>query len=257
MKFDNGEEIPAIVISSHDGADLAILELKRIPEKGLHVAVLGNSDQIRVGDQIFIVGTPKGLNQTLTVGYISARRKPHTEKAYWMPVELFQTDAAINNGNSGGPMFNMKGEIIGIVSYSVSNDGGDDGIGFGITSNAVRKLILEQESFCTGFHGKRLMEDMNKVLNVPQSTSILVEKVLEGSPADRLGLKGGTKWADIDGHEFIVGGDIILEVQGILAGADEYYENNWAELGWNKGIFRVKILRDGSEHILSAKDCEK
>jgi S1-C subfamily serine protease len=107
---------------------------------------------VRVGDQI-IVGAPYGLGHSLSVGYISARWAPNTIYRTMPLAEFFQTDAVINTGNSGGPMFSMKGEVIGIVSHNISKSGGSEGLGFVVTLNTARQLLLEKRSFWTGLAG--------------------------------------------------------------------------------------------------------
>jgi len=129
--------------------------------------------------------------------------------------EFFQTDAAINQGNSGGPLFNMQGEVIGIVSHILSHSGGSEGLGFAVTSKVARQL-LEQKSFWSGLGGFMLSGDMAQVFNLPPpGVGLLVQRVAAGSPAERLGLKAGTTRASIGDEDLVVGGDIILAVLGI------------------------------------------
>ena len=99
---------------------------------------------MEVGDKVFVVGTPYGLGHTLTAGHISARHKLNRISAEFELSELFQTDAAINQGNSGGPLFNMAGEVIGIASRILTRSGGSEGLGFAIASNTANRLLLEQ-----------------------------------------------------------------------------------------------------------------
>ena len=130
--------------------------------------------------------------------------------------EYFQTDAAINPGNSGGPMFNMKGEVIGLVSYNLSQTGGSEGLGFAITSKVASEFMLEEKSFWSGVNGYLLSGDLAQVFNVPPpGLGLLVQRIAAGSPAQQIGLKAGTIRAAIGDEELIVGGDIILAIQGI------------------------------------------
>jgi len=135
VEFLDGHVSPARVIGSEPEADLALLELET-PPFGMQVAGLGDSDAVEVGDQAFIVGAPYGIGHTLTVGHISARHKPNTVYSGMSLAEFLQTDAAINHGNSGGPMFSLRGEIVGIVSHIISKSGGFEGLGFVVTSNS-------------------------------------------------------------------------------------------------------------------------
>ena len=132
-----GETVTARVVGSKVKADLALLQLSRVPA-GIHPARLGDSARVQVGEQVFIVGAPYGIAHTLTVGHVSGRHKPNTVYAEIPLAEFLQTDAAINQGNSGGPMFNMRGEVIGIVSHIISKSGGYEGLGFVVSSNMAR-----------------------------------------------------------------------------------------------------------------------
>jgi len=133
-------------------------------------------------------------------------------------VEVFQTDAAINVGNSGGPMFNLAGEVIGIVSHIVSEGGDFAGLGFAVTAN-VAKELLTSDSFWTGLEGYAVSGDLAEILNLPQPTGVLVQRIAKGSPAEELGLRAGAVHAVIEEEEMLLGGDIILKVGGIGFGA--------------------------------------
>ncbi|HKN47597.1 MAG TPA: trypsin-like peptidase domain-containing protein [Candidatus Polarisedimenticolia bacterium] len=220
-----GETIGARVISSDPAADVALLQLTKPPKSGTPIAPLGDSDAVEVGDQVFIVGAPRGIGHTLTVGHISARRKPGMTVGGPSLAEFFQTDAAINKGNSGGPMFNMDGELIGIVSYIVSQSGGSEGLGFVVTSNVARQLTLGEKSFWSGLDGYLVTGDLARTLNVPPpGVGLLVQKIADDSPAAHIGLKSGTIRATIGEDDLVVGGDIILAVQGIPLGGPNAYD---------------------------------
>jgi len=214
VQFTSGEIIPAKVRGSVPSADLAVLKLERPPADAV-AAPLGDSDSVEVGEQIFIVGAPLGISHTLTVGHISARRVTNSMFGGLLTTEMFQTDAAINVGNSGGPVFNMSGEVIGIVSHMISQSGGYEGLGFAMTSNMARELLLQHRSPWTGLDGYVLSGELARAFNLPQDIGILVQRVAEGSPASRMGLQPGSVRAEIEGEPIILGGDVILEVQGI------------------------------------------
>lgn len=247
VEFPNEEVITAKVISSASFADVALLQLERMPAKST-VAVLGDSNKMETGDQVFVVGAPLGLNHSLSVGYIGAKRPSRVRMGSFRNAEFIQTDAAINTGNSGGPMFNMKGEIVGIVSNILSRSGGFEGIGFVASSNIARELLLEQKSFWTGMEGILLEGDAAAVLNVPQSAGFLVQKVASGSPSDRLGITGGIVRAVIQGQEVILGGDIILSINEIpMTPGDENFDRIFANISRLKKGDKMtsKILRAG------------
>ncbi len=213
-QFGNGDLVKAKVVSSDPSADVALLQVEKIPP-GNEVAKLGDSDAVEVGDEIFVVGAPLGLGHTLTVGYISARHKPNTMYGGMARAEFFQTDAAINEGNSGGPMFNMQGEVIGIVSHIISKSGGFEGLGFVVTSDVARRVLLEKNPYWSGVEGYLLAGDMARIFNLPQPAGMLIQRVSSKSPAAQIGLRPGSIAAVINNQPLLVGGDIVLEVQGI------------------------------------------
>ncbi|HEV8702076.1 MAG TPA: trypsin-like peptidase domain-containing protein [Candidatus Polarisedimenticolia bacterium] len=213
VEFLTGEVVKARVLSSEPSADVAVLQLEK-PPRGPFVARLGDSDAVEIGAPVFVVGAPLGASHTLTAGHISARRKPNSTFSGMSRAEFFQTDASINQGNSGGPLFDMQGEVIGIVSHILSHSGGSEGLGFAVTSRVARQL-LEQKSFWSGVNGFMLSGDLAQVFNVPPpGVGLLIQRVAAGSPAERLGLKGGTTRASIGGEDLVVGGDIILSILG-------------------------------------------
>jgi serine protease Do len=217
VEFLGGETVSAKVISSEPAADLSLLQLERVPSAA-RVASMANSDAIRVGDPVYIVGAPYGLSYSLSAGLVSARWAPNTVYKTMPLAEFFQTDATINTGNSGGPMFNAASEVIGIVSHNISKSGGSEGLGFVVTMKTARQLLLEKRSFYGGLEGQFLSDDLADLLNVPNNMSgYLVKSVAKGSPGDEAGLRGGTRVVTIDGQQVVLGGDIILSVAGIPA----------------------------------------
>jgi serine protease Do len=217
VEFLGGETVSAKVIASEPAADLSLLLLDRVPA-GARVAKMANSDLVRVGDPVYIVGAPYGLSYSLSAGLISAHWAPNTVHKAMPLAEFFQTNATINTGNSGGPMFNSAGEVIGIVSHNISKSGGSEGLGFVVTMKTAQQLLLAKKSFWGGLEGQFLSDEMLDLLNVPNNMKgYLVKSVAKGSPGDEAGLQGGTKIVTIDGEQIVLGGDIILSVEGIPA----------------------------------------
>jgi len=221
VRYVTGEIVSATILSSDPQADVALLKAHAVPDGALAVP-LGDSDAVHVGDPVYVIGAPYGISHTLTVGHVSGRRTVNDLAWGLTSVELLQTDAAINQGNSGGPMFNAEGEVIGVVSHIISATGGFAGLGFAVTSNLARRLLLEEPSRWTGMSGFLLEGDIAKILNVPQERAILVERVAFGSPASMLGLQPGTVSVNLGGEEILLGGDIILQVQGIQIGSKDF-----------------------------------
>ena len=230
VEFSRGELIPARVTGSAFSADVAVLQLERIPANAL-AATLGDSDKIDVGDQIFVVGAPYGLNRTLTAGHVSGRHTLNKRSENTTAVEFLQTDAAINSGNSGSPLFNLDGEVMGIVSNIMSRSGGSEGLGFAATSNTARRLLLDQKPFWSGIEGLLVDGDLARALNLPQPAGVLVQRVAEGSIAWRWGIHAGRLRANVEGEEFILGGDIILRVNEVPVERGGSYDEIYASLG--------------------------
>ena len=179
---------------------------------------------------------------------ISARWPANTVYPAMPLAEFFQTDAVINQGNSGGPMFSLAGEVVGIVSHNISKSGGSEGLGFVVTINTAKKLLLEQRSFWSGLEGRVLTHEQADLFNLPpKSLGYLVKTVAKGSPGEAVGLRGGTKVAVIDGESIVVGGDIILSVQGIPMGGIANYEQMRQALTSlpRGGAIKVVVLRAG------------
>jgi len=214
VEFYDGEKIPANVISSYNTADIALIELL-YPRKNAIIVKLGDSDKAKVGSIVFVVGAPFGLGHSFSSGYVSGFKRNTQDKNPFTKYEYIQTDAAINTGNSGGPMFNLQGEVIGVVSNILTKSGGFEGIGFATTSNLTRKLLLEKKPFWTGVESIPLTGKIAHIFNVPQDMGLLVQEVVLSSPFGVIGLKGGDIEMEIAGAKIIVGGDIILAFNGI------------------------------------------
>jgi serine protease Do len=213
VQFSTGGPIRARIVASEPSADVSLLKVERVPD-GAVAAVLGDSDRTRIGEQVFVVGAPYGLTATLTVGHLSGRLKPGQVAGGFELAEFLQTDAAINHGNSGGPLFNSAGEVLGIVSHFISQSGGFEGLGFVVASNTARRLLLEQPVPWFGIDSILLDGDMLPVFNLP-APGLLIQRVAEDSPAEKIGLRGGFTRAVIGARTLIVGGDVLLQVDGV------------------------------------------
>jgi S1-C subfamily serine protease len=247
VEFVDGQVAPAKVIASVPPADVAILKLDWVPYNAVP-AKLGNSDNMRVGDEVFVIGAPYGISHSLSVGHVSARRGSNVSFGAAVKLELIQTDAAINRGNSGGPVFNMSGEVVGVVSHIFSQSGGFEGLGFAVSSNVAEKLVVNNKGFWTGIDGLLLQDEWVRIFNIPQRAGFLVQRIADNSPAARIGLIGGNQSANIAGSEFLVGGDVILSVSGIEVTTDadctarmfDYF----SKLGAGDTV-TLKVLRGG------------
>lgn len=240
VEFIDGTTVAAFNRRVDKTADVAIIQLEQAVTH-LPKATLGDSDKARIGEDIFIIGNPLGLAHSVSKGIISGRHNEQNTTNASNAMEYFQTDAAINKGNSGGPMFNMKGEVIGIVSSILSFSGGFEGLGFAATSNIAVDILTQKGRIWFGTDVLPLGAELCEIFNVPQEGALLVQSVTENSPAYFMGMKGGYVTMKIGEMEFLAGGDIVLEIDGIKLNTRENVEKLWAHLN---------MQDDGHEYVV-------
>jgi len=210
--------------------------------------MLADSGTVQVGEQVIVVGAPYGLSHSLSVGWISARWAPNTVYRRMPLAEFFQISAPINMGNSGGPMFNMAGQVIGLVSHNISTSGGSEGLGFVVAINTAKQLLLDTRSFWSGLEGEILSNALADVLNLPpKAGGYLIRNVAKNSPGEKMGLRGGTTAATIAGQRIVLGGDILLRVEGVPADSlANLIKIRSLLAGLKPGtLFKASILRAG------------
>jgi len=227
-------------------ADLAIIQLER-PVTHLPKAKLGDSDKTRIGDEIFIIGSPLGLSHSVSKGIISGKHTEYNETNKGRAMEFFQTDASINHGNSGGPMFNMKGEVIGIVSSILSFSGGFEGLGFAATSSIAWEILNQKGRIWFGADVLPISAEFCKIFNVPQDGALLIQNVTENSPAYFMGIKGGYVTMRIGETEFLAGGDFVLKFDDIPINTIENMEKLWDYLSEQEDghKYKIQVFRNG------------
>lgn len=211
VEFQDGSKLPADIATLSRSEDLALLKVDALPP-GVLVAKLADSDRLRVGDPVYCIGSPLGLKHTLTTGIISALREDHGSQLSLSPKNVIQTDAAINQGNSGGALFNRKGEVIGIASFIATQSGGSVGLGFAVPSNAVRRRLFDRAIPYIGLILRRVPEPLARLFHWPYANAMLVEKVQPGTAAAHAGLRGGYVPASFAGVRILMGGDLIVQV---------------------------------------------
>jgi serine protease Do len=227
----------ATLVGRDTKTDLALLKID--PGKKALVAVgFGNSDASRVGDWVLAIGNPFGLGGTVTAGIVSARARDINAGPY---DDFLQTDASINRGNSGGPMFNMAGEVIGINTAIFSPSGGSIGIGFAIPSSLAKPVVDDLKKFGKtrrGWLGVRIQsldQELAESMGLPESRGALVASVNDGSPAAKAGIKAG---------------DVILKFDGKDVTEMRKLPRIVAETPINKSV-PVELWRDGKRQNLS------
>ncbi|MEJ0013367.1 MAG: Do family serine endopeptidase [Bauldia sp.] len=200
VNFPNGKKLPATVIGHDDKTDIALIRVK--PAAPLTAVKFGDSTKLRVGDWVMAIGNPFGLGGTVTVGIVSARNRDINAGPY---DDFIQTDAAINRGNSGGPLFNESGEVIGINTAIISPTGGSIGLGFSIPSEIAFNIVGQLKEFGEtrrGWLGVRVQDvtdEVAKDLAMDTPTGALVAGVEETGPAAAAGIVAGDVILSLDG----------------------------------------------------------
>lgn len=206
------EPVPARIVFIDEPSDVALLRLEEVPVP-LAPARLGNSSLVRKGQTVYAIGNPTGLEYSLSVGVVSGRHEVPRVFGGSVQAEVIQTDAALNTGNSGGPLFNSRGEVIAIARSIVSESGGSQGIGFGLAINVVKKILGLDPCIWLGFSGVPVDERWSQALNVPRG-GVLVQRVSRGDAAAQAGLRGGHTPVRVGGETLLLGGDVVLRVDG-------------------------------------------
>jgi putative serine protease PepD len=207
VSFWNGVALDATLVGTDPSTDLAVLRV-HAPKSLLLPLRLGDSSAVAVGDPVLAFGSPFGLEGTVTAGIVSALHRKMTAPNNYPITNTIQTDAAINHGNSGGPLLDRRGRVIGVNAQIESESGGSDGVGFAIPSNTVRSIV--RQLIATGevehaYLGIRMAQ-------LPEG--VAVTEVLPGTPAEEAGLLPATGTKIVDGQEQPSGGDIVVEFDG-------------------------------------------
>ncbi len=220
VTFLDGRSYNAQLVGTDPFTDIAVVKVNA-EQTQFHPISLGDSSQLKVGEQIAAIGNPFGLSGSMTSGIVSqlGRLLPAQDSGFSIP-DVIQTDAAINPGNSGGPLINMKGEVIGINTAIQSATGEFTGVGFAIPSRTLMKIVptLIQEGEYNhpwlGISGRDIDPDLANILNLTDTKGFLIVTVIEDSPASKAGLHGSIETKEIDGANYPIGGDIIISVDG-------------------------------------------
>jgi S1-C subfamily serine protease len=220
VAFSNNDKAQATVVGSDPSTDVALLKVN-VSAAALHPMTLGSSANIQVGDEVVAIGNPFGLDRTVTSGIISALNRQITSPSDTAINGAIQTDAAINHGNSGGPLLNMQGQVIGINSQIAdSGVNANVGVGFAIPIDLVKSVADQLKAHGTIQHpwvGVGLSA-VDSTLAAQQKLTVdhgaMVSSVVPGSPAAKAGLHPSTGQVTIDGTGYAVGGDIITAIDG-------------------------------------------
>lgn len=237
-----GDEYSAELIGTDPKTDIALLKIKG---SNFSYVNLGNSEKLRVGEWVLAIGNPLGFSHTVTAGIVSAKGRQLSNTSELRYQDFIQTDAAINRGNSGGPLVNIQGEVVGITSMIYTPTGGNIGIGFAIPSDLTKKIVAqlkETGKVVRGYLGISLpLEDIDEklkeVLNLKSKKGAMISTVESGTPADKAGLQPFDVIIEINGQSVEDNNDLLFKIAEIRPGTK----------------VDLIVIRDGEEQIFPVK----
>ena len=257
INFTGDDRYKAKIVGTDPSTDLAVLQIDA-QSRALTPLPLGNSDELQVGVPVVAIGNPFGLDRTETAGIVSALQREIQAPNGFTIDKVIQTDAAINKGNSGGPLLDANGKVIGINSQIETGDSGTGnvGIGFAVPINTVREVASEiiktgkVEHAYLGVKMQTIDDTLAKTARLPAQKGVILTTVQAGSPAAEAGLKGGTRSVVVDGTTYTVGGDVITKANGReLESADELREIVTSKDPGDK--LSLEVHRDGSTETVT------
>jgi S1-C subfamily serine protease len=227
VSFANNDNVKATVVGRDAATDLAVLKVD-LPARALNPLVFGDSGSLEPGDPVVAIGNPFGFDRSITSGIVSALNRPlESGTNSQITNNMIQTDAAINHGNSGGPLLNSLGQVIGVNS-SIETGGttdGNVGVGFAIPSDTVKNIVqqLIKSGKAThpyiGVSVRQITPTLARLFRLPVNHGLMIQSVTPGSGAAKAGLKGGTTSVVVSGNPYSLGGDIITAVDGKSVGS--------------------------------------
>ena len=261
LTLHNGEQFKGDVVGTDPENDLAVVQFDPGGMK-LNTIPMGSSSNLKVGQKVLAIGNPFGYDRTLTTGIVSGLGRPVRNDRDIVIRDMIQTDASINPGNSGGPLINSRGEMIGINTMIYSPSGGSVGIGFAVSVDAAKRVVPDLIKYGEVRRGwidvvmVQLFPELVRYANLPVESGLLVSRVLEGGNADRAGIVAGTEPVRYGRSTIYLGGDIIIEVDGmeIKTWTDLY---NALEDNKPEEVVEVVVLRGRREKSFQVELSER
>ena len=219
VSFSNNESMGALVVGTDPSTDVAVLKVHAVP-RALRPLELGDSDGVQVGDEVVAIGNPLGYERTVTSGIVSAVGRAIQAPNMSLIDQVIQTDAAINQGNSGGPLLNTAGRVIGVNTQIATENGGNVGLGFAIPINTVKDVaaqIIDKghvEHAQLGLSAQAVSPDIARLFHLPVRRGLLVTDVAPSSGAAKAGLQAGSQHVTVDGETYVMGGDLVVAADG-------------------------------------------
>jgi putative serine protease PepD len=255
VRFWNDTVYKATVVGTDPSTDLAVIKVDA-PASALHPLSFGDSDALRVGDTAFALGSPFGLEETFTSGIVSALHRQMEAPNNFTINDSIQTDAAINHGNSGGPLLNARGGVIGVNSQIRSDSGGSDGVGFAIPSNTVRSIadtLIGSGKVEHAYLGVSVQQIPGTVADqLKLVAGVEIADVRSKTPAEKAGLKGATGKKTIDGELYPTGGDVITAIDGKKITSSENVQQT-IDAHKPGDTVSVTYWRNGDSHTVDVK----
>ena len=255
------KKVDATIVGVDNSSDVALLKIDPSEAGDLTVLPLGDSDKLKVGEQVVAIGNPLGFDFTLTTGVVSALDRELQSPNGSVIANGIQTDAAINHGNSGGPLIDATGHVIGINEQIASQSGAPEGIGFAVPINTAIRVMdqLKSDGKATyawlGIQGQTMSADIASALGV-DGEGVLVAQVVDGSPAAEAGIKGGSDQTSLQGQPYVVGGDVITAIDGEQVSSMEQLAGIVSQHAPGDEV-KLSVLRDGSASELTVTLSER
>ena len=258
VSFSNKRSMRASVVGSDASTDIALLKVGA-KSRALAPLQLGNSDHVAVGDPVVAIGNPFGLERTVTAGIVSALQREITAPNSYTIDHVIQTDAPINSGNSGGPLLDAQGKVIGVNSQIATGGGGGNvGIGFAVPINTVKEVVAQLKEkgrvdrAHLGVSAVAITPQLARLVRLPVSRGLIVQTVQPGSGAAASGLRGGTTPAVIAGNDYVLGGDILVKADGVPVASIERLRDLVADKQPGDTM-KLEIYRGEKKMTLSVK----
>ena len=258
VSFSNRDRVKARLVGADPATDLAVLQLDT-PSRALTPLILGESDRLAVGDPVVAIGNPFGLDRTVTAGIVSALARPLTAPNGAELEDVIQTDAALNEGSSGGPLIDSSGTVVGVATAVAGDEeGARPGIGFAVPVNTVRTVVAQLlddgrvARSTLGLQAVELDEQLAELFALSVDRGLLVQSLDPDGPAERAGVRAGATHVVVAGESYVLGGDVLLSVDGRNVATLGEFRRALAEHRPGDSL-RLVVVRDGERRELVAK----
>jgi S1-C subfamily serine protease len=258
VRFWNGDTYDAKVVGTDVSTDLAVIKVDA-PDSALHPLTVGDSSEVQVGNTVFALGSPFGLEDSFTSGIVSALHRQIEAQNNFTINDSIQTDAAINHGNSGGPLLNSSGEVVGVNAQIAGNTGANVGVGFAIPSNTVKSIAAdlidtgEVEHAYLGVQVQDVPASVAEELGLVEGVQIAsFPETGSSTPAQKAGFRAATGETTIDGETYSTGGDVITAIDGEKITSSEELQRA-IDAKQPGDTISVTYWRNGDSHTVDVK----